>query len=52
MRARAAADILEDGTNAPGVPCDGISIGFGFDARLVANPTAVTQVDPVVDICP
>jgi len=51
-RVRAAADILQDGTNAPGVPCDGISIGFGFDARLVANPTAVTQVEPVVDICP
>jgi hypothetical protein len=41
-----AADILSDGGNAPGVPCDAISIGLGFTATLIANPTHV-GVDPV-----
>jgi hypothetical protein len=40
-----AQDILQNGTNASGVPCDGISIGLGFTAALVANPTQV-GVDP------
>ncbi len=30
-----AADILVDGTQDPAKPCDGISIGLGFDARVV-----------------
>ena len=42
-----AQDILQDGTNAPGVPCNAISIGLGFVAQLVANPTKV-GVDPPV----
>jgi hypothetical protein len=29
---RAASDILSDGTNRAGVPCDGISFGIGFAA--------------------
>jgi hypothetical protein len=40
-----AQDILDDGTNASGVPCNAISIGIGFTAKLVANPTQVA-VDP------
>ncbi len=36
-----AADIFDDGTNAPGKPCTGISIALGFDAVAVANPTKV-----------
>ena len=28
----AASDILQDGTQDPGKPCDGISIGLGFEA--------------------
>jgi len=47
-----AADILHDGTNAPGVPCDGISVGFGFDAKLIANPTEVVPAAPLVNACP
>ena len=38
-------DILLDGTNAPGQACSGISIGVGFTAELVANPSTV-QADP------
>ncbi len=34
-------DILSDETNHAGVACDAISIGIGFNARMVANPTKV-----------
>ncbi len=44
---RQAQDILSDGSNAPGVSCDGISIGIGFTGALVANPTTL-GVDPVL----
>lgn len=43
---RKASDILDDGSNPPGQPCAGISIGLGFEAKLVANATKVTQVPP------
>jgi hypothetical protein len=36
-----ASDILSDGTQDPQKTCDGISIGIGFDAAIVANPTTV-----------
>jgi hypothetical protein len=50
---RQAQDILQDGTNAQGVPCDAISIGVGFTARLVANPTKVVpDPQPLPDACP
>lgn len=39
-------DILRDGTNAPGVPCDAISVGLGFTARRVGAPTAVAADAP------
>jgi hypothetical protein len=29
------SDIMADGTNGPGQPCDGISVGLGFDAVAV-----------------
>jgi hypothetical protein len=38
-----ASDMFVDGSNAPGVTCDAISIGVGFDADEVTN---VTQVQP------
>jgi hypothetical protein len=41
-----AQDILKDGTNVPNVACDGISIGIGFNAKLIANPTTVVQAPP------
>ena len=43
---RRAADILDDGSDPANVPCSGISVGFGFNAKLVANPTHVVQVPP------
>jgi hypothetical protein len=45
------ADILHDGTNMAGVPCDAMSIGIGFSARQIANPTAVVPDAPVSDRC-
>ena len=45
-------EILDDGTNTPGVPCTATSIGLGFHAARVANPTMVGQDPaPLVDQC-
>ena len=33
-----AADIMVDGTNKAGAPCNGISIGVGFDANEIGLP--------------
>ena len=41
-----AADILMDESNTAGVACDAISVGIGFNAQFVANPTKVVA-DPV-----
>ncbi len=38
-----ASDIMADGTQDPTKACDGISIGLGFDAALVANPDKVAD---------
>jgi hypothetical protein len=48
---RQAQDILSDGTNAPGPACDGISIGLGFTAKLVASPTTLGVDPPLPDLC-
>lgn len=49
---RQTSDILNDGSNQPSVACNGISIGIGFNAKLVANPTKVTQApSPPPDPC-
>lgn len=45
-----ASDILVDGTQDPSKPCDGISIGIGFDAARVGLGT-VTTVAPLPDPC-
>jgi hypothetical protein len=47
---RQAAAILHDGTNEPGRPCDGISIGLGFDATAVQLGKVVT-LPAVPDSC-
>jgi len=39
-------DILLDGTNTAGMPCDAISIGLGFDADEIAPPSTV---EPATD---
>ncbi|MGH7280005.1 MAG: hypothetical protein ACRELY_00655, partial [Polyangiaceae bacterium] len=49
---RQASDILSDGTNSAGKPCDGISIGLGFTAAQIApqteakSPSGATSPDP------
>lgn len=43
---RQAQEILGDGTNVVNVPCDAISIGLGFEATLVHNPTTVVTAPP------
>jgi hypothetical protein len=42
---RQASDILKDGTNKAGVPCDAISIGIGFTAKRIGNPTTEAPPD-------
>jgi hypothetical protein len=47
-----ASDILGDGTNTSGTACNAISIGLGFDAARVANPTKVVPPpSPPPDPC-
>lgn len=36
---RAASDMMANGTQDPNSTCDGISVGIGFTAKRVANPT-------------
>jgi len=40
---RQASDILSDGTNRAGVPCDAISIGIGFTGKQIGNPKTVAK---------
>lgn len=40
---RQASDILSDGTQDPNKTCDGISVGIGFTAKQVGNPTKETE---------
>jgi hypothetical protein len=45
-----AQDVLSDGTNPEGMPCNAISIGLGFTADAIAQPDmlapAITMPDP------
>jgi hypothetical protein len=45
------ADILDDGTNVPGTPCNGISVGIGFDADEIAPPEFVGATTQLVSPC-
>jgi hypothetical protein len=45
-----ASDIMADGTNDPGRPCDAISVGLGFYAVRVQLGNAVPE-PPLVDPC-
>jgi hypothetical protein len=46
------SDMYSDGTNSASGPCTGISIGLGFEARVIANPTTVTTAPaPPPDPC-
>jgi hypothetical protein len=44
------SDIMANGTNEPGQPCDAISVGAGFDAVAVQLGKAETE-PPVVNPC-
>jgi hypothetical protein len=39
-------DILLDGTNHAGAACNALSIGIGFNAQRIANPTTVVDDPP------
>ncbi|HEY8089065.1 MAG TPA: hypothetical protein VIF09_14500, partial [Polyangiaceae bacterium] len=48
-----AQDILLDGTNVAGQPCDAISIGIGFDGVQIGPVSQVTFPEqPLPNICP
>jgi hypothetical protein len=36
-----ASDIIHDGTNVAGTPCDAISIGLGFESDEIGQPTTI-----------
>ena len=47
-----ASDIIHDGTNMAGVPCDGISVGLGFTADEIKIPDTVAPLAaPTPDPC-
>jgi hypothetical protein len=47
-----ASDILSDGTNRAGVPCDAISVGVGFEADEVADVSRIAADPPAApDVC-
>jgi len=49
---RQASDMLADGTQDPEKNCDGISVGLGFTAKQVGNPTRAVQPEvPQDDPC-
>jgi len=43
---RAASDMLSDGTNTAGQNCNAISIGVGFTAKQIGQPTRVAAKAP------
>ncbi len=48
---RQCADILDDGTNRAGKPCNAISLGIGFTARRIANPKRSLPPPVILDPC-
>ena len=48
---RQAQDIMIDGTNQPGVSCNGISFGWGFDAKRVQLGAVAPPSTPSGDPC-
>ena len=41
---RGASDIMSDGNNAAGSNCNGISVGLGFTAKQIKNPSKVADL--------
>lgn len=48
---RQASDILSDGTNSAGKPCDSISIGIGFTGDEIGLPKTIGSASSGVDKC-
>lgn len=48
---RQCSDIQKDGNNRDGLPCDGVSVGIGFEGRRIGNPKRITSAPPVLDPC-
>ena len=49
---RQASDMLADGTQDPNKECNGISVGIGFTAKRVGNPTKTAPEEtPPPDPC-
>ena len=46
-----AADIMDDGTNVAGTPCNGISVGIGFDADEIGQPLVAGDPAPATNPC-
>jgi hypothetical protein len=46
-----SADIMHDGTNVAGTPCDAISVGLGFDADEIGAPQYEGTAGPATDHC-
>ena len=49
---RQASDILVDGTQDPSKPCDGVSIGIGFEAVKVTAKGVAPDPPPGPNPCP
>lgn len=47
----AASDIMSDGSQSPGAPCDAISIGIGFEASKVILGEVAPAAPPAPDPC-
>jgi len=48
---RGASDIMSDDTQDAGADCNGICIGFGFEAALVGLGDAISKQPPLSDSC-
>ena len=46
-----ASDILVDGSNPAGKPCDAISVGIGFEAEEIQNPQFAGTLPSPADPC-
>ena len=48
---RAASDIMVDGSQDPDQVCNGISVGYGFDAKAVKLGAVLDRTPPMEDPC-
>lgn len=51
MQLRAASDIMADGSNGPGLACNGISVGLGFTASAAQLGSVVDPESPPPEPC-